>query len=143
MLFYYLLHYGHQCYIREKKLRCKIIRRILRILYASNIDLATEIGKGTRFSHYALGVTINANAIIGSNCQLEVNCVIGEDRQGRAPVIGNHVHVGAGAVILGGVSVGNYARIGANAVVVKDVPVGATVVGVPAKVVKIREVSKN
>lgn len=102
MLFYYLLHYGHQCYIREKKLRCKIIRRILRVLYASNIDLATEIGKGTRFSHYALGVTTNANAIIGSNCQLEVNCVIGEDRQGRAPVIGNHVHVGAGAVILGG-----------------------------------------
>jgi serine O-acetyltransferase len=49
------------------------------------------------------------------------------------------VYVGVGAKILGAVSVGDGARVGANAVVVKDVPSGATVVGIPAKVVRSRE----
>jgi serine O-acetyltransferase len=62
---------------------------------------------------------------------------IGAER-GLAPVLGDDVFVGAGARVLGGVRVGCRVRIGANAVVVADVPDGATVVGVPARVVKIR-----
>jgi serine O-acetyltransferase len=50
-------------------------------------------------------------------------------------VIGGHVEVGAGAKILGGISVGDHAKIGANAVVLCDVPAGAVAVGVPARVI--------
>ena len=51
------------------------------------------------------------------------------------PVLGGHVDVGAGAKILGGVTIGDHAKIGANAVVLDDVPSGATAVGVPARIV--------
>lgn len=54
----------------------------------------------------------------------------------RAPIIGCDVLVGCGAKLIGPITVGDGARIGANAVVLGDVPAGATVVGVPAKVVK-------
>lgn len=111
----------------------------MRILYASNIDLGAEIDKSVRFSHYALGVTINVNAVVGENCQIEVNSVIGEDGNGKSPIIGRCVHIGAGAVLIGGITVGDFAKIGANAFINKDVPAGATVVGVPGRIVKIRD----
>jgi serine O-acetyltransferase len=50
------------------------------------------------------------------------------------PRIGGHVDIGAGAKIIGGVTIGDHARIGANAVVTRDVPAGATAVGNPAKI---------
>ncbi|WP_373994222.1 serine O-acetyltransferase, partial [Fischerella thermalis] len=52
------------------------------------------------------------------------------------PRLGKGVEVGAGAKILGNVTIGDYARIGANAVVLCDVPAGATAVGIPAKIIK-------
>src|SRR5262249_45011853 len=55
-----------------------------------------------------------------------------------APVIGGHVDIGAGAKILGGVKIGDHAQIGANAVMLEDVPGGATAVGVPARIVRSR-----
>lgn len=138
MLFYKLLHYGHKCFKGGYAVRCRLIRRAMRILYASNIDLGAKIDESVRFSHYALGVTIHQDAVIGENCQIEVNSVIGEDGIGQVPVIGKRVHIGAGAVLIGGITVGDYARIGANAFINKDVPKGATVVGVPGRIVKIR-----
>ncbi|PLZ27202.1 serine acetyltransferase, partial [Fischerella thermalis WC559] len=58
------------------------------------------------------------------------------DRPYDAPRLGKGVEVGAGAKILGNVTIGDYARIGANAVVLCDVPAGATAVGIPAKIIK-------
>lgn len=54
----------------------------------------------------------------------------------RAPTIGSHVLIGCGAKLIGPITIGDGARIGANAVVLNDVPAGATVVGIPASVVR-------
>lgn len=93
-----------------------------------------EIGSGLFIAH-GHGSCI-APARIGRNCYLHQNVTIGWDYRGeRAPVIGDGVFIGAGAVVLGPVTVGDGARIGANAVVLDDVPPGATAVGAPARVV--------
>ncbi len=68
---------------------------------------------------------------------VEHQVTIGADR-GMSPVLGDNIFIGAGAKILGPVTIGDGARVGANAVVVKDVPAWSTVVGVPAKVVRQR-----
>ncbi|NEQ17888.1 MAG: serine acetyltransferase, partial [Moorea sp. SIO3E2] len=65
------------------------------------------------------------------------------DRPLDAPILGKSVNVGAGAKIFGKVTIGNGANIGANAVVLSDVPAGATVVGIPAKVIKVRSFEEN
>jgi serine O-acetyltransferase len=70
---------------------------------------------------------------IGDNCTFYQGVTLGRTETG-VPVIGNNVTVFAGASVLGGIHIGDGATIGAGAVVVKDVPSGATVIGVPAKV---------
>lgn len=108
----------------------------MRILYSFNIDLEANIDKTVRFSHYALGVTIHQDAVIGEGTQIEVNVVIGETKTGCVPKIGKNCRIGAGAVLIGNIVIGDNVKIGANAVVTKSIPEGATVVGVPARIVK-------
>jgi len=62
---------------------------------------------------------------------------------GGIPTIGDNVEINAGAVIVGPVHIGNYVRIGANAVVIQDIPDNCTVVGVPAKVVRVYKPGEN
>ena len=82
---------------------------------------------------HAQGVVINGSVRGGADVKIEHQVTIGAE--GRAsPVLGDGVFVGAGAKIIGPVTVGDRARIGANAVVVHDVPAETTAVGVPAKV---------
>lgn len=97
------------------------------------------IGRGADFGEafvlvHSLGVVINASVRGGRNVVIEHQVTIGAEK-GDSPVLGDNVFVGAGAKIIGGVRVGNGAKVGANAVVVDDVPDGATVVGVPARMV--------
>jgi serine O-acetyltransferase len=83
------------------------------------------------------GVIINGGVKGGRDIVVESGVVIGAARNGfpvKVPTLGDDVFVGAGAKILGDVHIGSHVRIGANAVVVKDVPDGATVVGVPGRV---------
>jgi serine O-acetyltransferase len=80
---------------------------------------------------------INGNVRGGSNVYIEHQVTIGAERR-QAPQIGSDVFIGAGAKIIGSVSVGDGARVGANAVVVADVPPHTTVVGIPARVVRDR-----
>ncbi|MDE2010537.1 MAG: hypothetical protein KGJ09_10760 [Candidatus Omnitrophica bacterium] len=87
---------------------------------------------------HPIGVVINGGVRGGKNIVIESGVVIGAARNGlpvRVPVLGNDVFIGAGAKVLGGITIGNNVKIGANAVVIHDVPDGATVVGIPAKVV--------
>lgn len=93
----------------------------------------TPIGPGLFVSH-GQGTVLSAERI-GANLQVHQGVTVGWDYRGdRLPVIGDDVFIGAGAKILGPVTVGDGARIGANAVVVCDVPPGATAVGIPARV---------
>lgn len=94
-----------------------------------------QIGPGLFIAHGQS--TCLAAERIGRNCYVHHGVTIGWDYRGaRAPVLGDDVFVGAGAAILGEVTVGDGARIGANAVVVSDVPAGATAVGSPARILE-------
>lgn len=97
------------------------------------------IGRGADFGAgfvlvHSIGVVINTSVRGGRNVVLEHQVTIGAEK-GVSPLLGDDVFVGAGAKILGGVKIGNRAKVGANAVVLDDVPDGATVVGIPARVV--------
>ena len=81
------------------------------------------------------GIVINSAVRGGRGVMLEHQVTIGAEKQ-QAPVLGDNVFVGAGAKILGAVRIGNDVRVGANAVVLHDVPDGATVVGIPARMVR-------
>jgi len=127
-LFYYRLSRGNP----TGALLARLFRHLWRP--AESLSLATpEIGPGLFIAHgYA---TTLAAERIGANCYVHQGVTIGWDyRSERAPIVGNNVFIGAGAVIVGAVTVGDGARIGANAMVLCDVPAGATAVGVPARV---------
>src|SRR5271157_5720302 len=83
-----------------------------------------------------MGVVIGETAEIGDDCYLYHQVTLGVARaQGgkRHPSVGNNVIIGAGAKVLGPISVGDNARVGSNAVVLDDVPANTTVVGIPAR----------
>ena len=91
---------------------------------------------------HSQGVVINSSVRGGSDVKIEHQVTIGAEK-GEAPVLGDRVFVGAGAKIVGAVTIGDDAKIGANAVVTKDIPAGATAVGIPARVIKIYGESTN
>jgi len=102
------------------------------------IHPGATIGNGLFIDH-GMGVVIGETAQIGNDCTLYHGCTLGgtgKDKGKRHPTLGDNVLVGAGAKILGPFKVGNNARIGANSVVLNEVPAGATVVGVPGRVIK-------
>jgi len=103
------------------------------VVTGADIPLNCRIEGGLLLPH-PNGIVIHPEAHIGPNCLLFQQVTIGMGN-GGVPRIGGHVDVGAGAKIVGGVTVGNHAKIGANAVVVCDVPEGATAVGVPARII--------
>jgi serine O-acetyltransferase len=111
--------------------------RLLRRLWrpTAGLEIVTpSIGPGLFIAHGQ--ATCLAAERIGRNCYVHHGVTIGWDYRGRrAPVLGDGVFIGTGAVILGEVTVGDGARIGANAVVITDVPPGATAVGSPARVI--------
>ncbi|MFA7388735.1 MAG: serine O-acetyltransferase [Thiohalobacteraceae bacterium] len=106
-----------------------------------------EIHPGARigrrfFIDHGMGVVIGETAEIGDDCTLYHGVTLGGtswEKGKRHPTLGNDVVIGAGAKVLGPVSVSDGVRIGSNAVVLKDVEAGATVVGVPGRVVAARQ----
>lgn len=110
----------------------------LQNLYAIHVPINT-CGKGLHIMHVG-PVLINAGAVVGENCALHMNtALVAGGTNDEAPVIGNNVVIGVGAVVLGGVHIASYTAIGANAVVNKDVTEEDTAVaGVPA-----RKISNN
>ena len=98
------------------------------------------IGRGAQFGPefvlvHCLGVVINSAVTGGRHVVLEHQVTIGAEKN-EHPVLGDDVFVGAGAKILGGVTIGSRVKIGANAVVVTDIPDDCTAVGIPARVVE-------
>lgn len=101
----------------------------------ADIPINSNISGGLLIPH-PNGIVIHPEARIGPNCLIFHQVTIGIGKRG-IPRIGGHVDIGAGAKILGGVTIGDHARIGANAVVLSDVPAKKTAVGIPAVILDI------
>ncbi|MBI5451462.1 MAG: serine O-acetyltransferase [Gammaproteobacteria bacterium] len=112
---------------------------VARWLTGIEIHPAARIGRRFFIDH-GMGVVIGETAEIGDDCTLYHGVTLGGtswEHGKRHPTLGNNVVIGAGAKVLGPIRLGDNARVGSNAVVVKDVPDGATVVGVPGRVVSL------
>jgi serine O-acetyltransferase len=110
---------------------------------ANNVFGGAIIGRGAEFGPgfvliHSNGVVINGNVRGGENVHIEHQVTIGANHR-ETPVLGSDVFIGAGAKIIGSVTVGDGARVGANAVVVHDVAPNTTVVGIPAREVQRRD----
>ena len=124
----------------------RIISQFSRFLTGIEIHPKAKIGKNLFIDH-GMGVVIGETSEIGNDVTIYHAVTLGgispsidserQRHEKRHPTIGNDVVIGSGAQIIGPVNVGNGARIAANAVVVKDVPENATMVGIPAKAVKL------
>jgi serine O-acetyltransferase len=110
--------------------------RLAILFWDVNIGNHTEIGPGLYLPHGY--VVIDGIVRIGRRCVIAPWVTIGVNGSVAGPTIGDNVFIGTGAKVLGGVRIGNDVRIGANAVVLDDVPDGATVVGIPARIVSQR-----
>ena len=120
----------------------KIISQFSRFLTGIEIHPAAKIGKNLFIDH-GMGVVIGETSKIGDNVTIYHGVTLGgispaenSEKQinvKRHPTIKNDVIIGAGAQLLGPITIGNFARIGANSVILKDVPDFATMVGNPAK----------
>lgn len=118
------------------KLISFVISRFCLIFMEMDIDAQATIGAGLFISHIG-GVHINPGAVLGKNCDLAHRITIGASAMGRSgiPVIGDDVYIGTGAVLVGKIKVGSGAKIAANTLVMTNVPEGATVMGVPGRIV--------
>ncbi len=127
------------------KLRIPFVPRALsqfaRLLTGIEIHPCATIGSGLFIDH-GMGVVIGETAEIGNAVTLFQGVTLGgtgKQRGKRHPTIGSHVVVGAGAKILGPITVGEFVKIGANSVVLQDVPDHSTVVGIPGRIVRIKD----
>lgn len=105
--------------------------------YGIEISPKTEIGKGLYIGHFG-GIVVNAQTKIGKNVNLSHNVTIGANNRGKhkgVPIIKDYVYIAPGAKIIGNITIGNHVAIGANAVVLDDVPDGVSIAGIPAKIV--------
>ena len=114
--------------------------RFWSVVTGTDIPLGCRLGGGLMLPH-PNGIVIHPLVEIGPNCLIFQQVTIGAGGGARrgVPKVGGHVDIGAGAKILGGITIGDHARIGANAVVTIDVPAGATAMGIPARIVARRE----
>ena len=126
------------------KQRIPLLPRLLslfnRIVFATQLPAETQLGRGVKLNYSGLGTVIHARALIGNRVEIGSGVVIGGRSEiYEVPVIEDDVLIGVGAKVLGPVRVGRGATIGANAVVLHDVPPGAVVVGIPARILRMRE----
>lgn len=136
-----LYRLAHRLWRAEWRYAARLLSFFARLV--SNVDIHPGAVIGPRFFiDHGAGVVIGETAEIGADVTLYHGVTLGGTswRKGkRHPTLGDGVLVGAGAKILGPISIGAGARVGANSVVVQDVPDGCTVVGIPGKVVRLRE----
>lgn len=112
---------------------------VIQIIAGAEIPAKCKIGEGFWIVHGAKGLIIHPDVKIGKNVRVFHQVTIGANDPRKpegygVPVIGDNVLIGAGAKILGPITIGDNARIGANSVVVKSVPPNHTAVGIPATI---------
>lgn len=112
----------------------RVLYRRVRNVYGIELPYSVQLGRNVVFEHQG-AVVIHGCVTLGDGCIIRQGVTIGNrtlDKPLEAPALGKNVNVGAGAKILGKLTIGDNAVIGANAVVLKDVPAGALAVGIPA-----------
>jgi serine O-acetyltransferase len=118
----------------------RFISHISRFLTGIEIHPGATIGEGFFIDH-GMGVVIGETSVIGDNVTLYQGVTLGGTSHRRAkrhPTLGNNVVVGVGAQLIGDITIGDNTKVGAGSVVVSSVPANATVVGVPGRVVAVR-----
>jgi serine O-acetyltransferase len=123
------------CQTHHLKILAMVLYRLNAAVGHVVIGRGADIGPGLVILH-SFGIVINSSVRAGRGLILEHGVTIGAEKN-LSPVLGDNVFIGAGAKIIGPVTIGSDVKIGANAVVTKDLPDGATAVGIPAKVIKI------
>jgi len=128
---------AHFLWTHKFKFLARFVSHISRFITGIEIHPGAKIGRRFFIDH-GMGVVIGETTEIGDDVLLYQGVVFGGTslaKKKRHPTIGNNVVVGAAAVLLGPINVGDGARIGANSVVIHSVPPGATVVGIPGRIV--------
>lgn len=122
---------------RGFRLVARLLSHVARIFTGVEIHPSATIGRGLFIDHGS-GVVIGETTIIGDHCHLHQGVTLGGTstrREKRHPTLEDEVVVGAGAKLIGAITIGRGAKIGAGSVVVQSVPAGATVVGVPGHII--------
>jgi serine O-acetyltransferase len=117
-----------------------MLYRKVRNTYGIELPYTVKLGRRVIIEHQS-AIVIHGYSEIGDDCILRQGVTLGNrylEKPLEAPKLGQRVNVGAGAKVFGNVKIGDGANIGANAVVLEDIPTGATAVGIPAKVIKIK-----
>src|SRR5664280_1092695 len=133
--------HDYQKYKSRRGIPATILRKYSRtrhlfwsVITGSDIDPNAILGDRLKLPH-PNGFVVHQDALIGDDCMIMQQVTIGQLSEEFAPVIGSGVYIGAGAKVLGKVTIGDRARIGANAIVLCDVPAGWTAVGIPARLI--------
>ena len=136
---------AHFLWSIKLKLIARIFSHLARILTGIEIHPGAQIGRRFFIDH-GMGVVIGETAIIGDDCTLYHGVTLGGTtwKKGkRHPTLKDNVVIGAGAKILGPITLGNNSKVGSNAVVVTDIPNDSTAVGIPAKIIESGEKLKK
>lgn len=137
LLFHRLAHFLHK---KGLIVLPRLISHFARLITGIEIHPGAKIGEGVFIDH-GMGVVIGETAEIGDNVTIYQGVTLGgtgKEKGKRHPTVRDNVIIGTGAKVLGPIEIGEGARIGAGSVVLKSVPPGATVVGIPGRVVLYR-----
>ena len=130
---------AHWLYRHKLKFPARVLSQWSRFLTGIEIHPGAKIGRRLVIDHGS-GIVIGETAEIGDDVLLYQGCTLGgtgKERGKRHPTVGNHVMIGCGAKVLGGITIGDHSRIAAGAVVLRNVPPESTAVGVPARIARI------
>ena len=123
----------------------RALYRKSRNVYGIDLPYTVKLGRRVIIEHQG-AIIIHGDCCIGDDSIIRQGVTLGNrylDRPFDAPKLGDRVNVGAGAKILGNLTIGDDVNIGANAVVLSDIPPGKTAVGIPAKIIRVTNSGDN
>lgn len=129
---------AHRLYSWHLYILARMISQFARFMTGIEIHPGATIGDGLFIDH-GMGVVIGETCVVGNHVKLFHGVTLGgtgTEHGKRHPTVEDNVIIGAGAKVLGNITLGVNSKIGANAVVLKDVPANATAVGIPAKIIQ-------